>query len=122
MWFKNLRAYRMTRGLELSAELLEAALSKRPFRPCTPAQPLALGWTPALGEESQTLAHAAEGRFLLCLHREEKILPASVVRDLLNERVEAIEDQQGRKVYRKETSAPRWVPVISKRDRRRRWL
>lgn len=105
MWFKNLRAYRITRGLELGAEALEAALAKRPFRPCTPTQALALGWTPALGEEARTLAHVAEGRFLLCLHREEKILPASVVRDLLKERVAAIEAQQARAVYRKEKLA-----------------
>ncbi len=105
MWFRNLRAYRMTRGLELTAEQLEEQLSKRLFRPCTPAQPLAVGWVPALGEGSEVLVHAADGRFLLCLRREEKILPASVVRDLLKERVEGIEAQQGRKVYRKEKLA-----------------
>lgn len=102
MWFKNLRAYRMTRGLELSAEQLEDKLSGRSFKPCTPAQPLALGWVPALGEGAQALVHAADGRLMLCLRREEKILPPAVVRDLLKERVEGIEAQQGRKVYRKE--------------------
>lgn len=102
MWFKNLRAYRMTRGLELSAEQLEDQLSARVFKPCTPAQPLSVGWVPALGEGSEVLVHAADGRFMVCLRREEKILPPSVVRDLLKERVEGIEAQQGRKVYRKE--------------------
>lgn len=102
MWFKNLRAYRMTRGLDLSAEALEAALQGRLFRPCTPAQPLAVGWVPALGEGAEVLVHAADGRYMICLRREEKILPSSVVRDLLKERVEGIEAQQGRKVYRKE--------------------
>ena len=102
MWFKNLRAYRMTRGLSMSAEELGEKLAERAFRPCTPAQPLALGWVPALGEGTETLVHAADGRQLLCLRREEKILPPAVVRDLLKERVEAIEAQQGRKVYRKE--------------------
>ncbi|MFK7829736.1 MAG: recombination-associated protein RdgC [Congregibacter sp.] len=102
MWFKNLRAYRMTRGLETSADELEEKLSSRIFRACTPAQPLSVGWVPALGEGAQTLVHAADGRIMLCLRREEKILPSSVVRDLLDERVEGIEAQQGRKVYRKE--------------------
>ena len=102
MWFKNLRAYRMTRGLDLSAEQLEDKLAARQFRPCTPAQPLSLGWVPALGEGTENLVHAADGRFLLSLRREEKILPPSVVRDLLKERIEGIEAQQGRKVYRKE--------------------
>lgn len=102
MWFKNLRPYRMTRGLDLSAEQLEGQLAERVFTACTPAQPLSLGWVPALGEGSDLLVHAADGRFLLRLRREEKILPSTVVRDLLKERVEGIEAQQGRKVYRRE--------------------
>jgi recombination associated protein RdgC len=102
MWFRNLRAYRMTRGLDMPVDDLEKRLAERAFKPCTPAQPLALGWVPALGEGAETLVHAAAGRLLLCLRREEKILPPSVVRDLLAERIEGIEAQQGRKVYRKE--------------------
>ena len=102
MWFRNLRAYRMTRGLGMSADELEERLAASVFRPCTPAQPLSLGWVPALGDGAKSLVHSADGRHLLCLRREEKILPTSVVRDLLAERVEAIEAQQGRKVYRKE--------------------
>lgn len=102
MWFKNLRAFRMTRGLGMSAEELETSLGKRPFRACTPSQAIALGWVPALGEGTETLVHSAGGRMLLCLGREEKILPPSVVRDLLSEKIAGIEAQQGRKVYRKE--------------------
>jgi len=102
MWFRNLRAFRMTRGLELSAEQLEESLAERVFTPCSPGQPLAMGWVPALGEASSLLVHAADGRFFLRLQREEKILPPSVVRDILKERIEGIEAQQGRKVYRRE--------------------
>lgn len=105
MWFKNLRPYRMTRAFELGAEQLETALADKAFRPCSPAQPLALGWVPALGAGSANLVHSADGRFLLRLKREEKILPPSVVRDLLKERIEGIEAQQGRKVYRRERLA-----------------
>ena len=46
--------------------------------------------------------HAANGRFLVCLRREEKLLPASVVREQLNDRIADIERGQARKVYRKE--------------------
>ncbi|MEE4280025.1 MAG: recombination-associated protein RdgC [Halieaceae bacterium] len=102
MWFRNLRPFRMTRGLDLPAEELEARLAERSFKACTPAQPLSTGWVPALGEGSANLVHSADGRLLLCLRREEKILPPSVVRELLAERIEGIEAQQGRKVYRKE--------------------
>ena len=102
MWFKNLRAYRMTRGWDLSSEQVEAALAERVFQACAPSQSLSLGWVPALGEGSELLAHQADGHWLLRLSREEKILPPAVVRDLLDERIEGIEAQQGRKVYRRE--------------------
>ena len=48
------------------------------------------------------MAHAAGGRLLLKLKREEKLLPSTVVREQLEEKVAAIESDQGRKVYRKE--------------------
>ena len=102
MWFRNHTLSLHDALPILGAEALEDRLARRAFKPCTPAQPLALGWVPALGEGAQTLVHAADGRLMLCLRREEKILPPSVVRDLLKERVEAIEAQQGRKVYRRE--------------------
>ncbi|MBA6413869.1 recombination-associated protein RdgC [Parahaliea sp. F7430] len=102
MWFKNLRAYRLTSPFDLSAEKLEQQLAEREFQPCSPAQPLSLGWVPALGDGTAALVHAVNGRYLLRLKREEKILPSTVVRELLDEKVEAIEAEQGRKVYRKE--------------------
>ncbi|MEM7691998.1 MAG: recombination-associated protein RdgC [Pseudomonadota bacterium] len=102
MWFKNLRAYRMTRGLDLNAEQIEEALQARTFQACRPTQAQTFGWVPALGADTESLLHMADGYGLLRLRREEKILPASVVRELLDERVKGIEEKQGRKVYRKE--------------------
>ena len=46
--------------------------------------------------------HAAAGRLLLKLKREEKLLPSTVVREQLDEKVADIEQDQARKVYRKE--------------------
>ena len=102
MWFKNIRAYRLTSNFDLSPEQLGAKLAQRAFRPCAKSQALALGWVPPLGDESEELAHAAGGRLLLKLKREEKLLPSTVVREQLEEKVALIEADQGRKVYRKE--------------------
>ncbi|MEM1111940.1 MAG: recombination-associated protein RdgC [Pseudomonadota bacterium] len=102
MWFKNLRAYRLTAPFDLSAEQLDAQLAARPFEPCAKSQALSFGWVPPLGDETEALVHAASGRLLLKLKREEKLLPATVVREQLEEKVAAIEQEQGRKVYRKE--------------------
>ena len=70
--------------------------------PAPNPRPLSLGWVPPLGGESEQLVHAAAGRMLLKLKREEKLLPSTVVREQLEEKVAAIEAGQGRKVYRKE--------------------
>lgn len=102
MWFKNIRAYRLTKPFDLSPEALGEKLAPRSFVPCAKSQPLALGWVPPLGDESEALVHAAAGRFLLKLKREEKLLPSAVVREQLDEKVADIESEQGRKVYRRE--------------------
>lgn len=102
MWFKNVRAYRLTSPFQLTPEQMQEKMESHLFRPCGKTQPLALGWVPPLGSETETLVHAAAGRFLLCVRREEKLLPATVVREQVAERVEQIEHDEGRKVYRKE--------------------
>jgi recombination associated protein RdgC len=102
MWFKNIRAYRLSSPFELSPEQLGEQMSSRIFQPCAKSQALSLGWVAPLGGESEELVHAANGRFLICLKREEKILPATVVREQLEEKVDLVEADQGRKVYRKE--------------------
>jgi recombination associated protein RdgC len=102
MWFKNIRAYRLTKPFDLSPEALGQKLAARAFVPCAKSQALSFGWVPPLGEESEELVHAAAGRILLKLKREEKLLPSTVVREQLDEKVADIESAQGRKVYRKE--------------------
>ena len=61
MWFKNIRAYRLTSPFDLSPEQLAEQLAQRAFQPCAKSQALSLGWVPPLGEESEELAHAAGG-------------------------------------------------------------
>jgi recombination associated protein RdgC len=102
MWFKNIRAYRLTSPFTLSPEQLGEQLSERGFVPCGKSQALSMGWVPPLGGEEGEMVHAAAGRFLLKLKREEKLLPSTVVREQLEEKVATIEAEQARKVYRKE--------------------
>jgi recombination associated protein RdgC len=81
---------------------LAERLAQRAFEPCARSQALSLGWVPPLGGEDGELVHAAAGCMLLKLKREEKLLPATVVRELLEAKVGEIEAGQARKVYRKE--------------------
>lgn len=45
------------------------------------------------------------GYLLVCLQTEDKLLPASVIRDAVDERVEEVEAREARKVRRKEKEA-----------------
>ena len=102
MWFKNIRAYRLTSPFDLSPEKMGQKLTGHSFVPCAKSQAVSLGWVPPLGEESEELVHAAAGCLLIRLKREEKLLPSTVVREQLDEKIAAIESEQARKVYRKE--------------------
>ena len=103
MWFRNLLVYRLTQDLQLDAEKLEAALAGKPARPCASQELATYGFVAPLGKGADApLVHASQGFFLIAARKEERILPGSVVRDALKEKVEEIEEQQMRKVYKKE--------------------
>ncbi len=100
-WFTNVRAYRVTGLLPLYEPLVEA-MEGRYFKACAKSQAVSMGWVEPMGEQSEHLAYVGDGGVLLCMRREEKVLPAAVVRDELVNCVANIEDTEGRKVYRKE--------------------
>jgi recombination associated protein RdgC len=102
MWFKNLAVLRFTEPFTLTPEELEQRLDQRRFRHCGSLEPVSAGWTAPLGKESFPLVHDTGGYLMVCLQKEEKILPASVINEVVAGRVEEIEEAQGRPVRRKE--------------------
>jgi len=102
MWFRNARVFRFTKPFDISAETLEEKLKDDAFKPCGPQETTRQGWVPPLGKHSDMLVHSSNGYHLIALRKEDKILPGSVVKELVEERAEAIEAEQGRKVRRKE--------------------
>ncbi len=105
MWFKNLQLYRFTSPFELDAENLEQQLREQVFEPCGKRDPMRYGWVAPMGPDYDSLVHAANGYMMICARKEEKVLPSTVIRDKVAEKVKAIEDAEGRKVYRKEKEA-----------------
>ena len=101
MWFKNVLLYRLTAPIEWSDEELEEKLNASPFRPCNSQDLQKVGWVNAM-PEGATLAHQAQGNILLCLRRQQKILPGPAVAEALDEKIAEIERAEARKVYRKE--------------------
>ena len=53
MWFKNIRAYRLTSPFTLTPEQLGEQLGQRSFQPCAKSQALSLGWVAPVGGETE---------------------------------------------------------------------
>ncbi|BCA27651.1 recombination-associated protein RdgC [Pseudomonas sp. 1D4] len=103
MWFRNLLVYRLTQDVPFDADALEAALATKPARPCASQELTTYGFVAPFGKGADApLVHVSEGFMLVAARKEERILPGSVVRDALKEKVDEIETQQMRKVYKKE--------------------
>ena len=107
MWFKNLRLFRLTQALEFTPEELEKYLAHHASRPCGRMEMFSLGWAPPLGRDGKMLTHVTNGNIMICARKEEKVLPASVVRDFVTDRIVEIEDSQLRKVSWKERKSIR---------------
>lgn len=99
MWYKQLSAFWLPSPP--SAALLEAALMTAPHMP-----PASLDWFNegfALPQPfSDGLLFDTDGRLGFALKREEKVLPATVIREQVQKRVDKIERQEARTVGRRE--------------------
>ncbi|MGP4123189.1 MAG: recombination-associated protein RdgC [Sodalis sp. (in: enterobacteria)] len=102
LWFKNIVIYRLNRPIEMSAEQIEQQLSVFSFTPCRSQDMVKSGWVSPIGTKSNALTHAIEGHVLLCLRKEEKILPSSVIKQELQGKINKLESEQNRKLRKTE--------------------
>ena len=104
MWIKNATIYRVDLSQLPVADDLKASLEQRPFNPCLGLDWFSEGWTSAAAHSEEPLL-AVRDAWYLTLKREDKVLPAGVIRDLLDAKVSQLEDQEFRKIGRKEKQA-----------------
>ncbi len=101
-FFKNAAIYRMTRDV-ISLDDMEKMLAACQFTPCGSQEMAKTGWVPPMGEAfSDQLAHIAGDHVLLTVQREEKILPAPVIKQALEEKIAKLETEQQRKLKKTE--------------------
>ncbi len=103
MWFKQIKIFQLSKEITYSPDSLEEELTTMGFTPCLPSFSHGFGWVSPIELDNAPLIHAANQRYmLLCMQLEEKVLPATVVRQELDKKVKQIESSQGRKVHAKE--------------------
>lgn len=99
MWFKNLTIFLLDRRWDLTPAALEGFLANRPLTPCSALGMHSHGWVPP--GNTPRLVEAVDNHMLIALGSEEKILPASVVRDRSTEMADEWARSHGIKPGRK---------------------
>jgi len=100
MRFKNLLAYRLDAHWDIDARKLEKILAGRALQPCTSFEMESHGWVPR--QEGDPFLYTLNRHWLLTLGIEQKILPASVIRQVAAERATGLAKKQGHTIGRKQ--------------------
>ena len=102
LWFKNLMVYRLSRDITLTADAMERQLAEFSFTPCGSQDMAKTGWVSPMGSHSDALTHIADGQIIICARKEEKMLPASVIKQTLEAKINKLEAEQARKLKKTE--------------------
>lgn len=105
MWFKNVRVYKLSAPLTTDLSVLETALAEFKFTPCTGQEALRTGFSFPLHPSIKQYCHQQQQKWFFAVKRQEKVLPAAVVNEELQPKIEAAEQEQGRSLSRKEKQA-----------------
>lgn len=98
LWFRNLMIYRLNRDLGLSVEELEKQMRPMAFTPCGSQDVMKTGWVSPMGNNCDMLAYSVANHILICARKEEKIIPASVIKQALQAKIDKLEHEQDRKL------------------------
>lgn len=100
MWFKNLVAYRLPADWSVAPAELEEKLAQRSLQPCGGFDMRSCGWVPA--SPAERFVHTTHGNHLIALGIEQKLLPASIIRQVAADRAKVSAQQQGFPVRRRQ--------------------
>lgn len=101
MWFKQLSFYPFSVESLPDAEKLAGKLEDAAFSPCMGLDWFSEGFAAPVAADGNLLFQAAHTDGF-ALKREEKVLPAGVIRDALEERIAEIQENEARSIGKKE--------------------
>ncbi len=100
MRFKNLLVYRLGPHWNVEPRILEKLLAGRALQPCNSFEMESHGWLPP--REGDPFLFALNRHWLLTLGVEQKLLPASIIRQVAVERAAELAKKQGHSIGRKQ--------------------
>lgn len=95
--FKNALIYRIEHWNPPAPAAIEERLAGQRFVACAASQPESIGWVEPRGQAHGALLELVGGQAILRLRTERKPVPASTVKGLLDERLQQIERDTGRR-------------------------
>ncbi|WP_369427045.1 recombination-associated protein RdgC [Providencia sp. PROV236] len=103
---KNLVIYRLTRDIDFNN--LEEQLLPLKYEPCGSQDISRFGFIPPMGiGKSECLTHLVNDQMLISLYKEDKIIPAQVIKDETQKKVSKLELDQGRRLKKTERDSIR---------------
>ncbi|MFZ5637865.1 MAG: recombination-associated protein RdgC [Pseudomonadota bacterium] len=96
MFFRNLTFFRFPASLNFDD--LDAGLAECALKPVGALELSSRGFVSPFGRGEEALSHRIGDAIWLTAGSEDKILPGSVVNDLLQKKLQEIEDKEGRKL------------------------
>src|SRR5690606_31165892 len=97
MFFRNLTFFRFPTALAPSFETLDTQLETHRLKPVGPSDLMSRGFVSPFGRDEPLLSHRIGDAIWITLGGEDRLLPSSVVNDLLARKVAEIEHKEGRR-------------------------
>lgn len=105
MNFRNVRFYRITDTKALRNALTEQSLQAYLFQPCKPHQFESNGFVPTDEVLDTLMLNVGKTLTLVSVMRQSRLLPNAVINKEVSRRAHAIEEREGRSIFRKERTA-----------------
>ena len=102
MWFRQLSFYPIAKGKTPSHETLQDNLADAGFVPCEGLAWFSEGFVAPVDTQPDNLVFTIQNSMKVALKKEDKVLPAGVINDVVSEKIQRIEDEESRSVGRKE--------------------
>ena len=103
LWFKNAIIYQLNNDNLLDKQTIENAVKSASFSPCGNLDSTKMGWVSPYSDNNQNdFIIDMQGHLLLRIKKETKILPAPVIKQALNDKIDKQERALSRKLSKNE--------------------
>ncbi len=105
MLFKQIQLLQLAPSPHYFYDQLIEQLKLLTFQPCLSSLPISVGWASPVDEDGSGLVEQMNQRLMICMQVEERILPAAVVRQTMQEKIKQLEASGNRRLGKKEKNS-----------------